>query len=188
MDFTNHSRRGPLTRSAGRSLRWRTSFRGEKSRPPPPRPKTHPYRSPDDRVSCPFSRFVTRPLSLDSTRHSWPTLGLERQPQPLGWPAQSLHVISSAPDRGSFAPYGARFASELFSADSGGCVAADSRRPGVAAGQALLLFLTVSRFGCRDGPPGANRSMSVRGHRSGLPAHPWNFHEREHNVRARLEI
>src|SRR5271157_5956385 len=152
MDFTNHSRPGPLARSAGHCVTWRTRFQGEKSRPPPPRPKTHPYRSPDDRVSCPFSRFVARPLSLDSTRVSWPTLGLEWQPQPPGEPAQSLHLISLALDRGSFAPHGARFACGLFSADSGVCVSADSRRPGVAAGQALLFFLTISRSGCRDGP------------------------------------
>ena len=55
---------------------------------------------------------------LDSTRDSWPTLGLERQPQPPGQSAQSLHLIRLALDRGRFLPNGARFACKQFSADS----------------------------------------------------------------------
>lgn len=116
---------------------------------------------------------------------------------PLDWsgsrnPLVSRHnhyiLISLALDRGRFLPDGARFAHQRLSADSQVVCCRVSRRPGVVAGKALLLFLTISRFGCRDAPSGANRSMSARGQRSGFLAHPWSFHERQHNVRARLEI
>ena len=188
MDFTNHSRPGPLTRSAGHCVRWRTSFQGEKSGRH--RPVQRPILIGLQTIEYPAhfrdswqGRYRSTRLAFRGLRLDWSG---SRNPR------VSRHnhyiLISLALDRGSFAPHGARFARGLFSADSGVCVSADSRRPGVAAGQALLLFLTISRSGCRDGPPGANRSMSARGHRSGFPAHPWNFHEREHNVRARLGI